>query len=228
MKLDLSELKSSLEGYKDSLREQLLVYTRKAFHTLPALPSPEILDIGCGSGIPALELARLSNGNITGIDIDQNKLNELAKKAAAAGLSGRITTLNQSLLNMDFPSSRFDIIWAEGSISVIGFDRGLLEWKTFIKNGGFLVVHDEKGILNKKIKAIPRIGYELIDHFIINQKVWWNKYFAPLDKYIEATLKKYSGHTRVNLILQNDRREIDEFQIKPERYQSVFFIMRKT
>ena len=39
-------------------------YTRKAFRLLPKLAKPRILDIGCGTGIPALELARLREGEI--------------------------------------------------------------------------------------------------------------------------------------------------------------------
>jgi len=51
-----------LETDKDLLREGLIKYTRKAFHMLPKLDKPCILDVGCGSGIPTMELARLSNG----------------------------------------------------------------------------------------------------------------------------------------------------------------------
>ena len=47
---------------KDKIRKRLLKYTRKAFHILPQMNKPRILDVGCGSGIPTLELARLSQG----------------------------------------------------------------------------------------------------------------------------------------------------------------------
>ena len=53
---------------KDQIRESLLKYTRKAFGMLPQMDRPRILDIGCGSGIPTMELAKLSQGEITGID----------------------------------------------------------------------------------------------------------------------------------------------------------------
>jgi len=46
---------------KDLIRERLSKYTRKAFHILPKLDKPRILDIGCGSGVPTMELARLSD-----------------------------------------------------------------------------------------------------------------------------------------------------------------------
>lgn len=227
MKVNLNKIKSDLEAYKDRLRRDLLVYTRQAFQILPRIQNPEILDIGCGSGLPTLELARLSDGKITAIDIDRDKLDILTERAAEAGFSDRITVLNQSLVNMEFPSGRFDIIWAEGSISVIGFEKGLIEFKTFIKNSGYLVVHDEKGQLKKKIKAITRIGYELIDYFILNDEVWRNIYYNPLEKYINDLQSKYPENNRVKIILQNDLREIQEYYVNSDRYQSVFFIMKK-
>jgi len=46
---------------------------------LPKYLNPHILDVGCGSGIPAMELAKLSSGHITGIDIDQPSLDRFKK-----------------------------------------------------------------------------------------------------------------------------------------------------
>jgi ubiquinone/menaquinone biosynthesis C-methylase UbiE len=227
MKLELKEIKANLEAFKDSLRADLLVYTRQAFNILPRIQNPEILDIGCGSGLPTIELALLSDGKITAIDINQAVLDVLIKRAEEAGFSDRITVLNQSLTTMDFPSEHFDIIWAEGSISVIGFDRALIDFKTFIKNGGYLVVHDEKDQLKKKIKTINRIGYELIDYFILNDEVWRKSYYIPLEKYINDLQAKYPQNNRIRMILQNDLREIHEYYVNSNRYQSVFFIMKK-
>ena len=65
---------------KDKVRKRLLKYTRKAFRMLPKLNNPRILDVGCGYGIPTIELARLSQGEVTGIDIDQPALDELSRK----------------------------------------------------------------------------------------------------------------------------------------------------
>lgn len=38
------------------------------------------------------------------------------------------------------PSKSLDVIWAEGSIYIIGFERGLREWGRFLKDGGYLGV----------------------------------------------------------------------------------------
>ncbi len=70
---------------KDLVRKRLIKYTRRAFRMLPQLDKPRILDIGCGSGIPTMELAGLSNGQIIGLDINQPLLDRLTKKIEKAG-----------------------------------------------------------------------------------------------------------------------------------------------
>ena len=56
---------------KDELRKPLLKYTRKAFRMFPNMYRLQILDVGCSSGVPTLELTKLSKGEIIGINIDQ-------------------------------------------------------------------------------------------------------------------------------------------------------------
>jgi ubiquinone/menaquinone biosynthesis C-methylase UbiE len=212
---------------KELVRKRLLKYTRKAFHTLPKLDRPRILDLGCGSGVPTMELARLSNGEITALDIDQTALDILNRKIKGAGLSDKIKTVNCSILDMDFPEESFDIIWAEGSIHGIGFERGLQECQRFLKQNGYLMVHDEEGNVAEKIEQISRGGYELIDHFILNKDTWWQEYFAPLERLIGETHTKYGHYKTIIKELQSAQQEIDTFYNTPELCTSVCFIMRK-
>ncbi|MFC1916837.1 class I SAM-dependent methyltransferase [Chloroflexota bacterium] len=212
---------------KDNIRKRLLKYTRKAFRMLPQLEKPRILDVGCGSGIPTLELARLSHGEIMGIDIDQPALGKLTSKIKEAGLTDQVQAVNCSILDMDFPDGRFDIIWSEGSIYAIGFERGLREWRRFLKPDGFMVVHDEQGNVKEKLEQISNCGYELLDYFILGKDTWWTEYFAPLEKCISEIRTKCADDPKLLPALDNDRREIDTFKKNPGRYSSVFFIMKK-
>ena len=79
-------------------RENLLKYTRKAYQMIPTIMNPRILDIGCGSGVPTLELARISEGNIIAIDVNQDQLEILRKASARSGFSEQITIMNISML----------------------------------------------------------------------------------------------------------------------------------
>ncbi|MFC2033852.1 class I SAM-dependent methyltransferase [Chloroflexota bacterium] len=217
----------NLETDKDRIRERLVKYTRRAFHLLPELHKPYILDIGCGSGVPTIELAKLSDGQIIGLDTDSKALTIFRNKVDKYGLSERIKVIEQSMLDMDFPDESFDIIWAEGSISGIGFKNGLEQWQRFIKPKGFIVVHDEVGDIDDKINQVSNCGYDLLDYFILGKDVWWNEYFALLEKLIIKTRTKYKNNPAVIRLINTDEKYIDMFRANPEQYCSVYFIMKR-
>jgi ubiquinone/menaquinone biosynthesis C-methylase UbiE len=212
---------------KEKIRKRLLKYARRAFRMLPKMDKPRILDIGCGSGIPTLELAKLSQGNIIGIDIDQPALDRFTSKVKEAGLAARVQAVNCSILDMDFPDECFDIIWSEGSIFVIGFESGLKEWKRFLKSDGFMVTHDEKGNISEKLGQISNNGYELLGYFILDEDIWCTEYFAPLEKLVNETRSKYPYDQSVLEEIQQAQVELDMYKKYPDRNSSVYFVMKK-
>lgn len=213
---------------EDQLRARFLQYTRQAFQLLPRLDHPRILDIGCGTGVPTLELARLSTGLVIGVDIDQACLDELARKAASAGLAGRVTALNQSLFQLEFPDKSFDLLWAEGSIATIGFERGLREWRRLLKPAGFMGIHDELGDLAQKLRAIQGCGYELLGQVVIPGETWWREYYEPLERRITALRDRYRQDPAARAALAAEEREVELVKSHPEQYASVFLVLQKS
>jgi ubiquinone/menaquinone biosynthesis C-methylase UbiE len=216
------------ESQKDTFRERLVPYTRRAFEKLPRLDHPSILDIGCGSGVPTMELARLSNGQVVALDISQSSLDELESKIESAGLSNRIKTVKGTLFEIDFPDEAFDILWSEGSIHFIGFDRGLREWRRLLKPGGFLIVHDEIRNLALKLSQILRRGYLLLGHFTISEEIWRSAYFEPLEQRIQQLRGEHRDDPDILDWLAKEQREVDMFKKDPIRFASVFMVMQKT
>jgi len=222
-----NKLAEELLEYKDTLRGNLLKFTRKAFEMLPKMEKPKILDIGCGSGIPTLELARISGGKVTAIDTDIVQLNRLEKKIENAQLSARVKTMSCSILNLHFAERSFDIIWAEGAIAVIGFEKGISEWNRLVKNGGFLVVHDDLSGLKEKMEKVSQCGYKLVGHFILNEDVWWNEYYARLEEKLNEIRSAHINSKGVIKLLSYDQQEVSGYKKDKERYRSVFFVMEK-
>jgi len=194
---------------------------------LPKLDKPRILDIGCGSGVPTMELARLGQGEVIGIDIDQPALDRLTEKIREAGFSNRVRAVNCSILDMVFPDESFDIIWSEGSIFVIGFKRGIQEWKRFLKPNGFMVIHDEKGNVEEKLEQISKCGYKLLGYFILSVDTWWTEYFAPLEKLIAKSQTSYTDDQHTLEELNQAQRELEMFKNNPECNTSVYFVIQK-
>ena len=101
-----------------------------------------IADIGCGTGASTLTLARLSNARLTAVDFLRDFLEVLDERAGNTGLSGRITTLACSMDNLPFRDEEYDVIWSEGAIYNIGFEKGVTDWNRYLKAGGLLVVSE--------------------------------------------------------------------------------------
>jgi ubiquinone/menaquinone biosynthesis C-methylase UbiE len=212
---------------KDKIRERLLKYTRKAFRMLPNMDRPRILDIGCGSGVSTLELATLSRGKVIGIDIDQPALDKFTRRIEEVGFTDQIQVINCSMFTMDFPNESFDILWAEGSIYAIGFEKGLREWRQLLKPGGSMVVHDEQGNVREKLEQISNCGYELLGCFMLSKEIWWTEYFAPLEKWIARSETTYIDDPKVLEELHQAQLELDMYKKYPERNSSVCFVMKK-
>lgn len=220
----------TIESYqtaKDHFRENLSKYTRKAFQMLPQIDSPRILDIGCGTGVPTLELARLSNGPIIGLDIDEASLNECIRKIKENGLSKRVSILKCSMQEMDFPCEYFDIIWTEGSIQIVGFEKYLRAWRQFLKPNRFLVVHCGSVNLARKLKAIPVCGYTLLRHFSLSSDTWQREYFGPLEKLIQKIEREQIDDPKIIDFLAQAEREVQTYRENPTISASVFLLMQK-
>ena len=212
---------------RDRLRANLNRYTRTAFEMLPKIGTPRILDIGCGSGVPAMELAALSDGQIVGLDVDLALLHRLVKDIERAGLSDRIRAVGGSMSELPFQDGSFDIVWAEGSIARIGFKSGLEGWRHLLPDGGFLVVHDETGDIPGKLKQITKSGYELLGHFALSEDVWWTEYYGPLEEQIRHARARCATESANPAELSPEQREIDAFKRDPKSCASAFFVMQK-
>jgi ubiquinone/menaquinone biosynthesis C-methylase UbiE len=103
--------------------------TLKALALCEDLPAaPEILDVGCGTGVKTLVPASATAGRITATDLIGPFLAQLEERAAETGLDQRIQTLAADMNNLPFPDDRFDLIWSEGAAYVMGFDNALRQW----------------------------------------------------------------------------------------------------
>lgn len=222
--------------------------TRKALAMIQPLPETvRVLDIGCGSGTQTIELARHINGTITALDNHQPFLDALERRVTAAGLTGKIRTVNGSMLSLDFEKKSFDVIWSEGAIFIIGFEQGLETFKPLLKPGGYLAVTDLCWIKENApqeistffgteypailtaaecLAVIDRAGYELIGSFTLSESTWWESYFRPMEAGIGRMRSKYPGNERVDELCMSAEREIDMYRKYSKYYGYVFFVMK--
>jgi len=124
--------------------------TRRAFEELFSSQSPvkvdkgslrlRVLDIGCGNGRQTLELARHIDGTILAVDNHQPYLDELNRRAEAAGLSQKIQTCLKDMSDLGHDDGPFDLIWSEGALYLMGFSDGVFNPAGF--HDGLKVCHE--------------------------------------------------------------------------------------
>ena len=89
------------------LTAQTFYVTRLAY-LMNLRPGVLVLDVGCGIGEPAREIARLTGCTIVGISINQRQIDLAITKTAVQGLSDRCTFIRGDFLDLPFPDSNFD------------------------------------------------------------------------------------------------------------------------
>jgi SAM-dependent methyltransferase len=222
--------------------------TRKAFSMLKDLPpKPHILDIGCGPGMQTMDLIELTKGTIVAIDNHQSYLNALNEKVMKAGLSNRVHVMNRDMFSLDFESKSFDVIWSEGAIYIIGFEKGIRAWKPFLNKGGYLVVSEISWLkldapeeiknfwelnypalqdIQGNFKIIKNTGCKIIGCFTLPESAWWNDYYSPLQKRLDLIQEKYKGHPKALEWVEIEQTEINLYQKYSDYYGYVFYIMQ--
>lgn len=210
----------------EGLRSVFLKYTRKAFDSIPERDKPRILDIGCGTGMPTLELARLSNGEVTGIDIDQGALDNLNLKIKQEGLSDRVKVYNRSVYDTKFDDEMFDIIWEEGVIHLLNLSKALTECNRVLKLNGFMVTGESTNWADRKLENFPKFGFRLIKQIPWERKCWWTQYYAPLEGKINILRKKYNNLDDIEEIKRHVM-EIEMVKKDPAGFDCVTYIMQK-
>lgn len=221
--------------------------TMRALGLLPDWPKhPAVLDIGCGSGLPTLILAEELKTRIVAIDNHRPFLDTLNRSAKAAGLE--IETRELSMIEMPFARESFDLLWAEGSIFIIGLARGLRDFARILKPGGILAFTELCWFVDNppaaakaffaaaypEMKPIPEVcqlamdsGYRVIDHFNLPERAWWEEYYTPLLDRLEELKVQNAGIADAEEVYARCAAEIDIFRDYSSSYGYTFFLLER-
>jgi SAM-dependent methyltransferase len=88
----------------------------------------QILDLDCGTGGQTMVMAQYVLVTVTGMDLFPQFINLFNANAAKLNLQDRVKGIAGLMDDLPFGNEAFDLIWSEGAIYNIGFERGLNEW----------------------------------------------------------------------------------------------------
>lgn len=224
--------------------------TQKAlsFIDLADKPNLKIADIGCGTGAQTLTLAQHTQGQITAVDLFPVFLEKLNERVQEKGLSDRITTLARSMDELSFEEETFDLLWSEGAIYIMGFEKGVRDWKRFLKPGGYLAVSEiswitasrpaeleaywkkeypEIGRVSEKIRVLETNGYTPAAHFTLPPECWVDHYYQPIREGIPAFLKRHTHSQQARQLVEGEQEEMAFYEKYQEYYSYGFYVAKK-
>lgn len=208
---------------------------------------PVIADIGCGTGGQTMVLAQNAPGTITGIDLFPMFIDLFNSNAVKNGLDHRVKGITGDMTDLKFKEGELDLIWSEGAIYNIGFERGMTEWRKFLKPGGFIAVTEASwftdtrpdeindfwmaaypGIdtISNSVAVMERAGYHPLATFKLPESCWEDFYLEQAAMQ-DDFLKKHAGNKMAEGLVENERREAALYAKYKEYYGYVFYIGRK-
>ncbi len=210
----------------EELRGRCLEHSRQAYRLLPRLEQPRVLDIGCGQGQQTLELARLAESEVIGIDIDQAALSKLRQRIDEACLGDRIKAIHVSLFENQFADSSFDLLWEEGVFHLLDASKSLPECWRLLKPDGYLVMHETIIWFENIREKLPEFRFELVAQHMLPKHFWWTDYGAPLEERIRA-YREIHGDAMDSPKLDEYKRIVADIKSNPDRTDSGICLMRK-
>lgn len=207
-----------------------------------------IADLGCGSGGQTMVLAQHAPGRITGLDLFPLFIDQFNQNAGKLKLQDRVKGIVGSMDNLSFGEEELDLIWSEGSIYNIGFERGLKEWRKFLKTGGYVAVSEASWFTAERpaeihdfwmdaypgIDTIPnktaqmqQAGYVPVATFILPESCWIENFYAPQINLDKIFLEQHAGNKAAEEFIANQQHEAQLYHKYKEYYGYAFYIGKK-
>lgn len=222
--------------------------TQKAYRMLKDLPkNPRILDVGCGPGMQTVELAKLSGGQIVALDFHAPFLEQLKESIKKEGVDDHVKAVKGDMRDIKFDGGSFDIVWSEGAIFIVGFEKGLREWKRLLTPSGYVVVSELSWLkpdapqeakdymmqmypviktVEENIETIRNSGYRLIGSFVLPSKSWWDNYYTPIETKLPYLKEQYKDNEEAMQVIAYEETEIEMFRKYSDYYGYAFYIMQ--
>lgn len=171
-----------------------------------SVPSePRILDIGCGPGASSVPLAQLTGGSVLAVDVHPPFLEAVADRAREAGVADRVGVLEARMQELPVEPGSIDLVWAEGSAYLMGFDAALTAWRGLLAPDGVAVLTEAEYVTAdpsagarafwdaaypamrttaENVAACQRVDWEVLGTYLLPNSDWL-EYYGPMQLRVE-------------------------------------------
>ena len=202
-----------------------------------------VLDIGCGTGRQSVDLASHGIKEIMAIDDSDLFIDTLNKKGIES-----ITAETISMFNLPYQENSFDLIWSEGAIYHLGFEKGLTTTRPLLKNDGVLALSEvsylrrdvpeecrsfweedypEINTVPEKIKSVEKCGYSFKGCFVLPEADWIKNYYEPFFKVLAEYKEKLPDNREIRAIESEISSEFEFYKKYKKYYGYVFYILTR-
>jgi sterol 24-C-methyltransferase len=102
-----------------------------------------VLDVGCGVGGPAREIAKFTGAHITGLNNNDYQIERATRYAAKEGLSKQLEFVKGDFMQMSFPENSFDAVYAiEATVHAPSLEGVYSQIFRVLKPGGVFGVYE--------------------------------------------------------------------------------------
>lgn len=132
-------------AYLDAAARLVAGGKRLSHERMRVAPGAAVLDVGCGPGSDTLPLAALvgSAGSVRGIDHDADMVAEAERRAAEAGVAGRVRHQRGDACALPFGDAQFDAVRSERLFLHLDQpERAVAEMARVTRPGGRVVLMD--------------------------------------------------------------------------------------
>jgi SAM-dependent methyltransferase len=219
-------------------------FSRHILSHLPTLPlNPRIVDLGCGSGAGALLLAQHYQSTVVVVDSSAVFIDELKARAKQLDLDRLIVPIHDDMGKLDRSVGVFDLLWSEGAIYHLGFERGLKLWRPLLAEGGIAVISELSWFIDRppdpaisywqnayptmgteaeNIVRANRASFSVLSTHRLPSQAWWVNYYEPLRERMQQI--EITPITRS--VIDETETEMQMFERFSDFYGYTFYILQ--
>ena len=220
--------------------------TLRALELCELPDAPVVYDFGAGTGSSTLVLAEALQSEVVAVDLLARSLDEAVTRAERRGIEEWVETLQGDFMELDIEPGSVDLIWSEGAIYSVGWERALEAWAEHLTDGGYLVASDAVWVDDRRpddalefwnreypamktedeIRALATSkGYEVVATFELPAHAW-SDYYGPLAQRV-ALVDSSDPSDEMREVVDAVREEIDVWETHGHVVDYVFFVLRR-